>query len=50
MDYVNNGSVQAIGFIFSILTLIVIAIRAYAWIRTLKSIEVDDILSVPAAV
>lgn len=48
--YVNKGSMTAIGVIFPVLVTMSLLLRFYGWRHTSRSIEIDDILIIPAAV
>jgi hypothetical protein len=50
MGYVNFGSVTAIGLIFPITGMIALGMRFYGRLKFVRSIELDDLLIVPAAV
>lgn len=48
--YVNFASVTAIGIIFPVLGLIALGIRIYGRVKYTRSLDIDDVLIIPAAV
>ena len=48
--YVNFGSVTAIGVIFPVLGLAALATRIYGRVKYTRSVDIDDVLIIPAAV
>ncbi|KAI0198216.1 hypothetical protein F4808DRAFT_436901 [Astrocystis sublimbata] len=48
MGYINPQSMMAIGLLFPILALVSIGVRMYGWRYYRRSIDIDDILIIPA--
>ncbi|GIZ48692.1 hypothetical protein CKM354_001174200 [Cercospora kikuchii] len=48
--YVNFASVTAIGIIFPVLGLIALGIRIYGRVKYTRSLDIDDVLIIPAAI
>ncbi|KAM3413834.1 hypothetical protein BST61_g10513 [Cercospora zeina] len=48
--YVNFASVAAIGIIFPVLGLVALGIRIYGRVKYTRSLDIDDVLIIPAAI
>jgi hypothetical protein len=50
MTYVNTTSVTAIGVLFPAVGILLLTSRYYGWRHFAPNFEIDDILTIPAAV